>query len=59
MRNHPRELGVEFGGFRDELDGMTYPVTNEELLEGYGDRRLDLPNGAETLHEILEPLERE
>lgn len=54
-----RELGVEFGELRNELDGVSYPITNEELIESYGDTKLDLPNGTETLSEVLGSLERE
>lgn len=58
MNDH-RELGVEFGELRDELDGVSYPITNEELIESYGDTKLYLPNGTETLREILGALDRE
>lgn len=30
-----------------------YPATTDQLADSYGDYRLDLPNGTETLGEIL------
>ena len=35
------------------LDTQTYPTTTRELLAAHGGRRIDLPNGAETLGEVL------
>jgi len=53
-----REQGVEFGQLADDLESEDYPIDNEELLETYGDRAVELQDGEETLNEILGPLER-
>lgn len=36
------------------LSDTEFPTTTETLLEQYGDVRLDLANGSETLREVLE-----
>ena len=51
-----REQGVEFGSLADELESEEYPIDKSELLETYGDRELELQNGGQTLHEVLDPL---
>lgn len=44
--------------FRDDttdlIENHEYPATTEELIEAYGGRTLDLPNGTESLEEILD-----
>lgn len=35
---------------------VSYPVTNEELIEEYGDESLELANGTETMEAVLERL---
>lgn len=52
-----REQGVDFGSLADELEQLEYPVENEELLEEYGDRELDLESGTQTLRKVLGPQE--
>ena len=51
-----REQGVEFGPLMDDLEAETYPQEKDELLATYGDREVDLQDGAETLNDILGPL---
>ncbi len=41
------------------VDAHEYPATTEELIEAYGDRRLELQNGSETVGEVLARLENE
>lgn len=48
-----RELGIEFGELEDKLDEHAYPATNEELVEIYGEYALELPDGSESLEELL------
>lgn len=37
----------------EKIDAHSYPATAEELIEEYGDLELELPNGAETLGDVL------
>lgn len=48
-----RELGVEFGPLTGRLEERSYPVRSEDLLAAEGDRTIELPNGTETLREVL------
>ncbi|SEH15504.1 hypothetical protein SAMN04487967_2109 [Natronorubrum sediminis] len=48
-----RELGVEFGELAGQLEEHSYPSTNEELVETFGEHLIELPNGAETVRNIL------
>ncbi|WP_247003610.1 DUF5789 family protein [Halosolutus gelatinilyticus] len=46
-------------GTGDVIDDYEYPATTEELIEEHGDRTLELPNGSETVAEVLARLESE
>jgi hypothetical protein len=46
-------------GTGEVIDDYEYPATTEELIADYGDRSLDLPNGSETVEEVLGRLESE
>ncbi|ELY65141.1 DUF5789 family protein [Natrinema versiforme] len=46
-------------GTGDVIDDHEYPATTEELIEEYGDRTLELPNGSETVADVLARLESE
>ncbi|WP_121744458.1 DUF5789 family protein [Natronorubrum halophilum] len=48
-----RELGVEFGELAGQLEEHSYPSTNEELVEAYGEHVLEFPNGTESVGDIL------
>lgn len=50
-----REQGIEFGSLAGELEDESYPLTNDELLDRYGDRELELGDGTTVLREILSP----
>ena len=41
------------------IDDHEYPATTEEMIEQYGDRTLELPNGSETVADVLSRLESE
>lgn len=51
-----RAQGVEFGGLAEDLEAHDYPTTASELVEKYGERELELPNGEQTFAEALGPL---
>lgn len=34
-------------------DDIEYPVTSNDLIDAYGDRTFDLPNGTETVADVL------
>ena len=53
MSDDSRDQGLEFGSFDDALDDVDYPITNEALVERFGDEELDLPGGETTLREVL------
>lgn len=46
-------------GTGEVIDAHEYPATTEELIETCGERRLELPNGSETVAEVLGRLESE
>ncbi|TYL39789.1 DUF2795 domain-containing protein [Natronococcus pandeyae] len=46
-------------GTGEVIDDHEYPATTEELIADYGDRTLELPNGSETVEEVLARLESE
>ncbi|ELY55933.1 DUF5789 family protein [Natronolimnohabitans innermongolicus] len=46
-------------GTGDVIDDHEYPATTEELIDEYGDRTLELPNGSETVGDVLARLESE
>ena len=49
-----RELGVDFGDLAGKIEGHSYPVTTEEFVADFGEAVLELPNGTESVREILE-----
>lgn len=46
-------------GTGDKLDRHEYPATREEIIEAYGDSRIRLPNGTETLGDVLARIDDE
>ncbi|ELZ06510.1 DUF5789 family protein [Natrialba aegyptia] len=46
-------------GTAEVIDDHEYPATTEELIEDCGDRVLELPNGSETVSDVLARLESE
>lgn len=44
---------MRLNGTGDKLDTHEYPATRDEIIEAYGNSRIDLPNGTETLGEVL------
>lgn len=51
-----RESGVELGALSEDLDEHEYPTSTDELIDEYGDREIDLPDGSETFKQVLEPM---
>ncbi|RDI71767.1 DUF5789 family protein [Halopelagius longus] len=45
---------MRLNGTGDLIDAHEYPATTEELVEQYGEHTIELPNGSETLAEVLE-----
>lgn len=56
---HALPVVMQLNGTGDAIDAHEYPATTEELIEEYGDRSLELPNGTETVAEVLARLESE
>lgn len=48
-----RELGIEFGELAGQIEEHSYPITNEELVETYGEHIIEFPNGTESVRDIL------
>ena len=46
-------------GTAELIDAHEYPATTAELIDDLGDRTLELPNGAETVGDVLTRLEEE
>ncbi|WP_137287985.1 DUF5789 family protein [Natronorubrum halophilum] len=56
MADDNRQLGVELGDLGDQLESADYPLSEDELLEEYGDEEIDMDGETETLEEIIGPL---
>ena len=48
-----RDVGIEFGDLQGDLESERYPMSDGDLLDRYGDRRLEHAGGAVTLRELL------
>ncbi|ELY57041.1 DUF5789 family protein [Natronolimnohabitans innermongolicus] len=56
MTDDNRQLGVELGDLGDELESADYPLSEDELLERYGDEEIDMEGETATLEELIGPL---
>ncbi|WP_449289602.1 DUF5789 family protein [Natronorubrum daqingense] len=56
MTDDNRQLGVELGELGDELESADYPLSEDELLEEYGDEEIDMEGETATLEELIGPL---
>lgn len=54
-----REQGVDIGDLSEKLDDHSYPTTNSEIVEEYGDHVIEMPKGDQTVEEVLGGLEGE
>ena len=45
--------------FDECIDTCSYPATTADLIERHGDKRIELPNGTETIADILARLDDE
>ena len=55
--NENREQGIEFGDLMTKIETLDFPVTNERVLDAYGDEELTLDEQTVTLRETLGPQE--
>ncbi|AEH36429.1 DUF5789 family protein [Halopiger xanaduensis] len=57
MPDEDRELGVELGDLGDELRNQEYPISQDDLLEKYGDEEVGM-GGEETmtLEDLIGPM---
>lgn len=53
--DHSREHGIEFGSLAEDLEAASYPLSQETLLDQFGDRELELVGDPVTLREVLSP----
>jgi hypothetical protein len=51
--NDGREMGLELGDLKDDLQSADYPMDAEELMDQYGDREIGLPDGEESFEEVM------
>lgn len=51
-----REMGVDFGDLRGDLEDEEYPLSQGALLDRYGDRELEISSGTRTVREVLSDL---
>lgn len=49
-----RDRGIDFGDLPDDLEDESYPLSQDELLERYGDRELGHASGSTTVEEVLQ-----
>lgn len=54
-----REAGVDFGDLGAVLDGHDFPTTGRELIDAYGDHRIEHQRGAERFGDLFAPLAAE
>ena len=54
-----QEQGVEFGDLANWIDNHSYLATSADLIEEYGEQEDKLPDGAQTLQDLFEPLQGE
>lgn len=52
-----RDRGIEFGELEAELEQEDYPLTNDDVIERYGDRELEHHRGTTTVREVLGDVE--
>lgn len=53
MSDNSRAHGIELGPLADALDEETYPVTQAEVVERYGDHELDLASETTRVDAVL------
>jgi len=56
MTDENRQLGVELGELGDDLESADYPLSEDELLERYGDDEIEMEDETATLEEVIGPL---
>ncbi|WP_408959582.1 hypothetical protein [Natrinema sp. 74] len=56
MPDDNRELGVDLGDLRDDLEDEEYPIGHDELLERYGDEEIEMSGETTTLEAVIGPL---
>ncbi len=56
MPEDSREQGVELGALEDELEDVSYPVSQDDLLDKYGEADVDMGEETMTLDELIGPL---
>ncbi|SFC64376.1 hypothetical protein SAMN05444422_1135 [Halobiforma haloterrestris] len=56
MTDDSRELGVELGDLRDDLEAVEYPISQDDLLDEHGDREVDFGEETMTLEELIGPM---
>ena len=48
-----RQMGLELGDLKDDLEDEEYPIDADELMEKYGDHQIGLSDGEESLQEVM------
>lgn len=48
-----RDRGIQFGDLTADLEAEQYPLSKQEVLSRYGDRRLEHASGSTTVREVL------
>lgn len=56
---HPERGTMMLNGTGERIEEYEYPATTDDLIEDIGDHELELPNGSETVAEILARLDDE
>ncbi|ELZ23317.1 hypothetical protein C477_02179 [Haloterrigena salina JCM 13891] len=59
MTNDDRQLGVDLGELGDDLESADYPLSEDELMERYGDEEIEMEGNTTTLEELIGPLNQE
>jgi len=56
MTDDSRELGVELGSLHETLENVSFPVSQDALLDDHGDTELEMGEETATLEGLLEPI---
>ena len=48
-----REMGLELGDLKADLEDADYPMDADELMERFGDHEIGLPDGEESFEEVM------
>lgn len=58
-RSDEAEPGKQLGDLDDELETHDYPTTTADVIEAYGNYKVETQNGSKSINEVLAPVNNE